>query len=60
MLGLSCTCVLVALTPLYGSRRPWVIDCDPPLESLSSCVVCLTSPRLVAGPSSLRDLTGIV
>ena len=36
MLGLSCTCVLlVALTPLYGSGRPCVIDCNPPLESLS-------------------------
>ena len=44
MLVLYGACaLLVVLAPLYGSCRPWVIDYNPPWESLPLAVDVLCS-----------------
>ena len=48
MLVLYGACaLLVVLTPLYGSCRPWVVDCNPSLESLplADAVLCILVHR---------------
>ena len=59
MLVLYGTCaLLVVLTPLYGSCRPWVIDCNPSLELLC-CIAWCIATRVWSVHAPWRDSSGL-